>query len=65
MAKPSVTGARLIGLFLGGCLLLNYPLLHLFNLDADLFGIPLLYVYAFGAWGFIIAAAALVLKGHE
>ena len=65
MAKPSVTGARLIGLFLGGCLLLNYPLLHLFNLSADVFGIPLLFIYAFGAWGLIIALAAVVLSRRE
>ncbi len=65
MAKPSTTGARLIGLFLGGCLLLNYPLLDLFNRDASVFGIPLLFVYAFGAWGLIIALAALVLSRRE
>ena len=65
MAKPSTTGPRLIGLFLGGGLLLNYPLLHLFRQDVTVFGVPLLFVYAFCAWALIIALAALVLNRRD
>jgi hypothetical protein len=31
-------------------LLLNYPLLQIFNRDASLAGIPLLVFYLFGVW---------------
>ena len=57
-----MTRQRLLALFVFGCLLLNYPLLYLFNRDADLLGIPLFYAYVFGAWGALICVAALVLR---
>jgi hypothetical protein len=52
----------LIAAFLFGCLLFNYPLLYLFNIDYRLFGVPLLYVYAFAAWGLLIALTAAVIE---
>src|SRR5260221_10688412 len=33
--------------FLLGCLLLNYPLLSLFDIDYRVFGVPVLYVHTF------------------
>jgi hypothetical protein len=57
-----MTGQRLIALFLLGCLLLNYPLFALFAGPADLFGIPLLYVYIFFVWALLIALMALVVE---
>jgi hypothetical protein len=65
MAKPTATGARLIGVFLAGCLLLNYPLLHLFNRDAYVLGIPVLFVYVFCAWIAVIALAALAMRWRD
>ena len=62
MAKPKRKTERLIGLFLLGCLLFNYPLLALFNLRATFLGIPLLYVYLFAAWGLLIALAAVIME---
>ena len=62
MPKSSRKGQRLIGLFLLGCLLFNYPLLALFNLRATVLGVPLLYVYLFAAWGLLIALVALVME---
>jgi hypothetical protein len=50
--------ARLVALFVLGWLLLSYPLLALFNRKASLFGLPLLYVYLFGAWALLIALMA-------
>jgi hypothetical protein len=47
--------------FLLGCLLFNYPLLYLFNINDRLFGIPLLYIYVFTAWGLLIGLTAAVL----
>ncbi len=61
MKRPGIHGQRLIALFLFGCLLFNYPLLYLFNIHHHLFGIPLLYVYIFGAWALLIALVAVVV----
>jgi hypothetical protein len=64
MQRPIIHGQRLIALFLLGCLLFNYPLLYLFNIDRHLFGIPLLYVYLFAAWALLIALIAAVVERH-
>jgi hypothetical protein len=61
-ANNEQRGQRLAALFLLGCLLFNYPLLHLFARDGAIFGIPLLYCYAFGAWAVLIGLMALVVE---
>lgn len=53
---------RLVALFLLGCLLFNFPLLALFNRDSEVFGIPLLYAYVFGAWLVLILLMALAAE---
>ena len=62
MPRPSRVGQRLVGLFLLGCLLFNYPLIALFNVNASVLGVPLLYAYLFAAWGFLIALMAYVAE---
>ena len=62
MRRPGLQGQRLAAVFLLGCLLLNYPLLALFDIDFLVFGIPLLYVYAFVAWAALIALTALIAE---
>jgi hypothetical protein len=62
MKQRGRSGQRLIAVFLLGCLLLNYPLLALFNLDYRLFGVPVLYVYTFVAWGMLIALTAAIVE---
>jgi len=62
VAKPARRSERLVGLFLLGCLLFNFPLLALFNVRVTVFGIPLLYVYLFAAWGLLIALAAVIME---
>ena len=64
MKLSGINGQRLIAVFLFGCLLFNYPLLYLFNIDRHLFGIPLLYLYMFSAWGLLIALIAAVVERH-
>lgn len=44
----------LVGLFLLGGALFNFPILTLFNLKILLLGIPLLYLYLFGVWAAFI-----------
>ncbi len=60
MTRESKTNKRLVALFLLGCVLLNYPILALFNLKTQIFGLPLLYVYVFGIWCMLIGLTALV-----
>ena len=62
MPKSSRRGQRLVGLFLLGCLLFNYPLLALFNVRVTLAGVPLLYAYLFAAWAALIALVAYVME---
>ena len=62
MSKTNIKSPRLIALFLLGCLFFNYPLLALFNVPSQVFGIPLLYVYVFGAWILLIGLLALVVE---
>ena len=57
-----LTGQRLIALFLLGLLLLNYPIFSLFAGATHVLGVPLLYVYVFFVWAFLIALMALVLE---
>ena len=54
MTPENKKSKRLIGVFLLGCVLLNYPILSLFNRPTLFFGIPLLYVYVFAVWASLI-----------
>jgi hypothetical protein len=56
---------RLAALFCAGCAAFGYPLLAVFNVPATLFGLPVLYLYVFGAWAALIAAVALALRGRD
>ena len=58
----TLTGQRLVALFLLGALLFNYPLFALFASSTHLWGIPLLHVYVFVAWALLIALMALVIE---
>jgi predicted permease len=60
--RENVTGERLIAVFLLGCLLFNYPLLDLFNSDAKVYGIPLLFAYIFAAWMLLIGLMAWIVE---
>lgn len=62
MGRSGITGQRLAAVFLLGCVLLNYPILFLFNRPGSIFGIPLLYLYIFGAWAFLIGLMAYVIE---
>ncbi|MDQ2962637.1 MAG: hypothetical protein M3R31_05680 [Pseudomonadota bacterium] len=62
MTRMTLTGQRLIVLFLLGCLLLNFPLLYLFDRDIALAGVPLLFLYVFMAWAALIALLWLTVE---
>jgi len=52
-------GDRVVALFLLGALLFNAPVLLLFDVEAFVLGIPVLYVYLFLAWAALIVLMAL------
>jgi hypothetical protein len=62
MNRHTLTGQRLLALFVIGTLLLNFPVLALFSSDGMVWGIPLLYVYLFCGWAILIALMALVIE---
>jgi len=62
MTTDELKTRRLVGLFLLGCALFNYPILSLFNLPASIFGIPLLFAYMLVTWALLIVFIFLVTK---
>jgi len=62
MPPSTQKSQRLVALFLLGGLLFNYPLLALFNVPAEVFGVPALYAYIFFAWALLIGLLALVIE---
>lgn len=62
MSPDSRKIRRLTGVFLLGWVLLNYPILSLFNLPTTFGGIPLLYSYMFAAWTLTIGLAAIIAR---
>ena len=62
MSNPETKGQRLVALCMLGMLLLNYPLLALFNVPATLLGVPMLYAYIFIAWAVLIALMAFLAE---
>ena len=65
MDRFEIKGQRLVAVSMLGCLLFNYPFLALFNEPGILFGIPVLYVYIFTAWGLLIFLIAMVVEAGE
>ncbi len=51
---------RLFALFAAGWLLLNFPMLTLWDRDLSVWGVPLMPAALFGGWALLIAAAAWV-----
>ncbi|MBO0612247.1 MAG: hypothetical protein RL122_418 [Pseudomonadota bacterium] len=60
-----MTSQRLVALFVTGVALLNFPLLTLWDHEAQLLGIPLFPLGLFLVWGFLIAALAWVMETGE
>ena len=62
MTHDKINGRRLVGLFLLGMLLFNFPLLYLFNRPVLALGIPVLYLYLFAAWSLIIILMVIISR---
>ena len=64
MTRESKITKRLVALFLLGCVLFNFPILSLVNLEILIFGLPLMYIYIFSVWCLLISLTALVTFFH-
>jgi len=53
----------MIGVFLLGVLLLYSPLLTVFDTNAELLGIPVIYIYLSSTWVALIALIAWLVEG--
>jgi len=62
MALDSLCNKRLIALFLLGYMLLNNPLLSLFNQPSMVWGIPMFFGYVFGVWLLLIILIRLAVN---
>lgn len=62
MIKATLTGQRLVAVFLLGCVLVNYPVLSVFDPAGTWGGIPVLYLYVFGVWAAVIALMAWIIE---
>jgi hypothetical protein len=58
------TAEKLALLFVLGGLLLNFPVLAIFNRATTLAGIPVLYLYLFGVWCAGIVAVAVLARAR-
>lgn len=56
----SLRSQRLTALFFAGWVLLDFPLLALWDREATVFGLPLLPVALFAAWAALIALAGWI-----
>ncbi|WP_300439397.1 hypothetical protein [Zoogloea sp.] len=62
MIKATLTGQRLVALFLLGWVLLNYPILSMFDVERAWLGVPAIYLYVFGLWAAVIALMAWIIE---
>ena len=58
-------GERLVLLFILGALLINFPVLAIFNRATTLGGIPTLYVYLFGVWAAGIVTVFILTRRSQ
>lgn len=64
MNGPDVRIDRLVAAFLLGAVVLNPPLLIVFDVGSEItvFGIPVLFVYVFAAWLAVIGVVAAAVS---
>ncbi len=65
MRSRSTVGERLVATFLLGIVLFNLPILKIFAVERVVFGVPLLFLYMFGAWLALLVLLALGNRGRR
>jgi hypothetical protein len=58
----ALTAQRLVALFCCGWLLLNFPLMGLWDADVTVLGVPLFPAALFTVWALLIAALAWLME---
>lgn len=64
MPRSGRRNERMTFLFVVGLLVFNPPLLLMFDTTDSIFGLPVLYVYLFLSWAFLVGLAALSMEGQ-
>jgi len=59
---PSLSSQRLVAVFCGGLLLLNFPLLGLWDVRAELWGWPVFPLALFLMWALLIGVLAWLME---
>ena len=62
MMRKRLAGQRLVAVFIAGLLLLDHPLLSLFDRPLWPAGIPLLHLYLFVVWAGLVIAIAWIVE---
>jgi len=62
MKIMEIATERLVAVFLFAVLVLNPPFLLIFDIPAQVAGIPVLYLYLFSIWAVLIVILALVVE---
>jgi hypothetical protein len=62
MQDTGLVTQRLLALFAAGLLLLNFPLLALWDHAVLVFGLPLFPAALFGIWALLIAVLAVLME---
>ena len=62
MHDDRLRGSRLMAIAALALVLFNFPLLGVFDSDALVAGLPVIWVYLFGVWGATIALVAWVVR---
>ncbi len=60
MSGPKRVAERSVATFFFASVAFSPPFLSIFGADAFVFGLPLLYLYLFAAWGLVIAMVAWI-----
>lgn len=60
--RPGLAQQRLFAVFLVAVLLFVSPVVSIFDRGVVLYGIPLLYIFLFVAWGAVIAAITWIVE---
>jgi len=60
MSGPKRVAERSVATFLFASVAFSPPFLSIFGADVFVFGLPLLYLYLFAAWGSVIAMVAWI-----
>ncbi|HEY5853739.1 MAG TPA: hypothetical protein VIW24_06710 [Aldersonia sp.] len=56
--------ARLVGVGVLALVLFNFPMLAMFDTDALVAGVPVLWAYLFGVWVIVIALLAWIARSR-